>query len=199
MAGKAGADADAKAGIGARIMGLLVPVCFVLSLVSLTALFVAAIDFGFMNLTMMVSKFAIVALGLLIVTMSLGEFASMKRAASERNAAHGQNVALQDRLEAKMKAVEEKFNGYLGEQFNELKSANEAMKGQLEQIASDEEEKQKLEDEKLKEEYERLKQHNLELQEQLQQTSITLSQSLNSPGTETAAENNQMPAADAAA
>lgn len=156
---------EGKAGKGAGLFGLVVKICFGLGLVAVAVLFVAAIDFGVMDLRHALAMPALAALVVLVLCGSIGGFASMKNGGGLEAQVLGDAAAVRDEVMARMAAVESKFSGYLGEEADRIKKENGEMRAELDKIKQDEEDRLRLE-------FEELKQRNLELQVQLRAASM---------------------------
>lgn len=163
MAKKPNSDKPAGESKLPSIMRLLAKLCSVLAGVALLVLFAASIDFGFLNLTGALSEFAVVPFAVLAVCLLLGALLNMKIAASDRELAEDVCSQLAQQVEAKLSAVDERINGYLGAEFSRLKEENEAMKARLTEI-------EELEAKSLASENEALKQEITELKTKLEVT-----------------------------
>ena len=166
MAAKNDKDA-ATPGKSAGIMGLLVKVCYGLGLISVTALFLAAVDFHVFNMTHSLGSLALGAFVVFILCAILGGVAVMLNGGKEVQHLQAANEALADKLETRMQVVEDKFSSHLGAETDALKKQRDDLAAELEQIRQAEEEKRQAEEQRRLEEFEELKQQNQLLQEHL--------------------------------
>ena len=141
-------------------MHLLFIACTALGLIALALLFGGIVDFGFIDLTSTLSKFAAVALLTFVLVISLGSFALMKMVSGERTFTERHLAVLLSTVEERLRPVEDKIASHLGEDFNRLKAENESFKSELEKI-------RQAESEKIIQELDFLKEQNSILQEQL--------------------------------
>ncbi len=188
MAGKP-ADGSESPGKGAKIMGLLVRLCYGLGLAGITTLLLAGIDLHMLDLRHALAPAALPALVLFVVCTALGGVAGMMSAGKSAGQAETANEVLAARLEGRMKTVEDRFSAYLGAEADAVKKERDDLAGQLDAIHRAEEERRKAEEQSRLEEFETLKQQNLELQEQLRLTGLAMANAVSeSRATATAGE-----------
>lgn len=143
-----------------KIFGLLSTSSSILNLGAISILFAGLYDFGYIDLTHTLSKFAVPALLVLILSSLLGVFASSKINNQAASNNEKELAGFQSRLKTDIATVEEKVSRYLGDGYEQLKAENDEFKRQIEEAK--EQRQQNLE-----EEIEVLKTKNEELHDQI--------------------------------
>ena len=142
---------------GPKIMRLMQVTCFAIGLMTAVTLFVGAYDFGFFDGRMMISKVAIAVIPFFILSVVLWNFAQSRVTAAAQVAQEESLAAIYQDIDLKIKAAQEKFDEYLGDEFKTLKSENQSMKDEFESMKAAEREKLEQENSFLREQNSLLK------------------------------------------
>ena len=123
------------------IFKLLTKVCIALSLIAALGLFAGLYDFGFVNLTTMVPKFASALLLIAFLTAASGAFTFSKSLSLTISASTKQQQNLSAKIEEKIAAVEGKVDEFLGQNYIKLMEENDNLANEFKQIKDNESKK----------------------------------------------------------
>ncbi len=163
--------AKASSGIVPMIMGLLPKLCWAFGLIALVVLLAGANGIGPTEMTMTMTESAPITLVVFVVMVSIAAAVQTLNSGDPSNLVEERCLALKAELEAQCAEVDKKVQTYLGAEYDKLKTENETLRSELDQIKVEE-------NEKIRSEVEELRNRNQELKEELAKVEIALSEKL---------------------